>query len=70
VFAKLRSVGVEVRASDVVVREMAQLRALVASDRVRSRCNACAKPAKEGQKVAVRRPVTVENQADSSVDMP
>jgi CRP-like cAMP-binding protein len=37
VFAKLRSVGVDVRASDVVVSEVAQLRSLVASDRIRTR---------------------------------
>ena len=36
-FAKLRSVGVNVRASDVVVSEVAQLRSLVASDRIRAR---------------------------------
>jgi CRP-like cAMP-binding protein len=41
VFAKLRSVGVDVRASHVVVREMARLRELVASDRIQPRggCN-------------------------------
>jgi CRP-like cAMP-binding protein len=41
VFAKLRSVGVDVRASHVVVREMARLRDLVASDRTQPRgsCN-------------------------------
>jgi CRP-like cAMP-binding protein len=41
VFANLRSVGVDVRASHVVVNEMARLRGLVASDRIRSRgrCN-------------------------------
>jgi CRP-like cAMP-binding protein len=41
VFAKLRSVGVDVRASHVVVNEMAKLRGLVASDRIQSRggCN-------------------------------
>lgn len=37
VFAKLRSMGVDVRASDVVVSEVAQLRSLVASDRIRAR---------------------------------
>ncbi len=37
VFAKLRLVGVDVRASDVVVSEVAQLRSLVASDRIRVR---------------------------------
>jgi CRP-like cAMP-binding protein len=36
VFVKLRLMGVEVRASDVVVNEVAQLRSLVASDRIRS----------------------------------
>ena len=40
VFAKLRAVGVDVRASHVVVREMATLRGLVASDRVQPR-NSC-----------------------------
>jgi CRP-like cAMP-binding protein len=41
VFAKLRSVGVDVRASHVVVNDMAKLRGLVASDRIQSRggCN-------------------------------
>jgi CRP-like cAMP-binding protein len=41
VFARLRSVGVDVRASHVVVSEMARLRALVASDRIQPRgaCN-------------------------------
>lgn len=37
VFAKLRLVGVDVRASDVVVSEVAQLRSLVANDRIRAR---------------------------------
>lgn len=37
VFAKLRPIGVDVRASRVVVSEMAQLRGLVASDRTRAR---------------------------------
>ena len=37
VFAKLRLVGVDVRASDVVVSEVAQLRSLVASDRIKAR---------------------------------
>ncbi len=37
VFARLRSVGVDVRASHVVVGEMTRLRALVASDRIQSR---------------------------------
>ena len=36
VFAKLRSVGVDVRASNVRVADMAQLRALVASDRIQA----------------------------------
>jgi CRP-like cAMP-binding protein len=35
VFAKLRLVGVDVRASDVVVSEVSHLRSLVASDRIR-----------------------------------
>ena len=38
VFAKLRSIGVEVRASNVVVRDMAQLYGLVACDRIKARC--------------------------------
>ncbi len=38
VFAKLRSIGVDVRASNVVVRDMAQLCKLVACDRIRARC--------------------------------
>lgn len=37
VFAKLRLVGIDVRASDVVVNEVAQLRSLVAGDRVKAR---------------------------------
>ena len=37
VFAKLRSAGVDVRASDVIVNDMATLRSLVASDRIRPR---------------------------------
>lgn len=37
VFAKLRPVGIDVRASEVVVNEVAQLRNLIASDRVRAR---------------------------------
>ncbi len=37
VFAKLRSVGVEVRASHVVVSDMALLQDLIACDRIRSR---------------------------------
>jgi CRP-like cAMP-binding protein len=37
VFAKLRLVGVDVRASDVVVSEIAQLRNLIASDRIKAR---------------------------------
>jgi len=36
VFAKLRQVGVDVRASDVVVSEVAQLRSLVTSDRIKA----------------------------------
>jgi CRP-like cAMP-binding protein len=46
VFAKLRTVGVDVRASHVIVAEMARLRALVASDRIQSRgaCNGTASP--------------------------
>jgi CRP-like cAMP-binding protein len=38
VFAKLRTVGVDVRASNVVVRDMAQLCKLVACDRITARC--------------------------------
>ena len=37
IFAKLRSIGVDVRASHVVVREMAQLRGVVAGNRTRPR---------------------------------
>jgi CRP-like cAMP-binding protein len=40
VFAKLRSVGVNVRASDVIVSEVAQLRNLIASDRIKARSGA------------------------------
>ena len=41
VFARLRTVGVDVRASHVIVREMARLRDLVASERTKPRgtCN-------------------------------
>jgi CRP-like cAMP-binding protein len=46
VFAKLRSVGVNVRASHVLVSEMAQLRGLVAADRTRARRSADCKPSK------------------------
>jgi len=46
VFAKLRSIGVDVRASHVLVSEMAQLRGLVASDRIRARRSTNGKPAK------------------------
>ena len=45
VFARLRTVGVDVRASHVVVGEMARLRALVASDRIQSRGGCNGKPA-------------------------
>lgn len=38
VFAKLRTIGVDVRASNVVVRDMAQLCKLVACDRIGTRC--------------------------------
>ena len=37
VFAKLRLVGVDVRASDVIVNEVAQLRSLVTNDRIAAR---------------------------------
>jgi CRP-like cAMP-binding protein len=40
IFAKLRSIGVDVRASHVVVREMAQLRGLITRSRTRSRVGA------------------------------
>lgn len=40
VFAKLRTVGVDVRASSVSVREMAELCKLVACDRISARCPA------------------------------
>ncbi|MGB8400038.1 Crp/Fnr family transcriptional regulator [Bradyrhizobium sp.] len=36
-FAKLRSAGVDVRASDVIVGDVARLRVLIASDRIRAR---------------------------------
>ncbi len=49
VFAKLRPVGVDVRASDVAVYEMAQLRALVEGDRVRARCGSGARVARTSQ---------------------
>lgn len=44
VFAKLRPIGIDVRASNVVVRDMAQLCRLVACDRVRARGGCPAKP--------------------------
>jgi hypothetical protein len=37
VFAKLRLVGVDVRASEVVVSDVAQLRSLIADDRIKAR---------------------------------
>ena len=37
-FAKLRAVGVDVRASTVVVRDMALLCRLIACDRIKARC--------------------------------
>ena len=46
VFAKLRPIGVDVRASDVIVSEMARLRGLVVSDRIRSRGTCDGRPAK------------------------
>jgi CRP-like cAMP-binding protein len=46
VFAKLRSVGVDVRASHVLVREMASLRGLVASERIQPRGAANGKSSK------------------------
>jgi len=52
VFAKLRSLGVDVRASHVVVNEMARLRGLVASDRIRSRAGCSGKPAKTREEPA------------------
>jgi len=59
IFAKLRSVGVDVRASHVIVSEMARLRGLVASDRIqqRSECQgkptkACEEPAKAAARLA------------------
>ena len=57
VFAKLRLVGVDVRASDVVVSEVAQLRSLVASDRIRARGAAFhARPLKNGSPAPVNLP--------------
>jgi CRP-like cAMP-binding protein len=44
VFAKLRSAGIDVRASHVVVSEMTRLRGLVASDRIQSRGSCNGKP--------------------------
>lgn len=43
-FAKLRSFGVDVRASTVEVRDMAQLCRLVPSDRTKARCSIKSKP--------------------------
>jgi CRP-like cAMP-binding protein len=63
VFAKLRSVGVNVRASDVVVREMARLRDLVASDRVQPRgsCNGkSAKVCEERRRVVTNWPPSAD----------
>jgi CRP-like cAMP-binding protein len=53
IFAKLRPIGVDVRASHVVVSEMAQLRGLVAGDRTRAR--GCAN-GKSVQLAGIRRP--------------
>lgn len=44
VFAKLRSIGVDVRSSSVAVRDMAQLCGLVACDRIRTRGGCPVKP--------------------------
>jgi CRP-like cAMP-binding protein len=52
VFAKLRTIGVDVRASHVVVSEMARLRGLIASDRIQSRGSCNGKPAKACQEPA------------------
>ena len=46
IFARLRSVGVDVRASHVIVSDMANLRGLIASDRTQSRGGCNEKPAK------------------------
>jgi hypothetical protein len=46
IFAKLRSIGVDVRASHVIVSEMARLGGLVASDRIQSRATYNGRPAK------------------------
>jgi len=46
IFAKLRSIGVDVRASHVIVSEMVRLRGLVASDRIQSRATYNRRPAK------------------------
>jgi CRP-like cAMP-binding protein len=51
VFAKLRTVGVDVRASNVVVRDMAQLCKLVACDRISARC-----PVKPGRRMCSEPP--------------
>jgi hypothetical protein len=52
VFAKLRSIGVDVRASHVVVSEMSRLRGLVASDRIQSRGTCNGRPAKACEEAA------------------
>jgi CRP-like cAMP-binding protein len=46
IFAKLRSIGVDVRASHLIVSEMARLGGLVASDRIQSRATYNGRPAK------------------------
>lgn len=52
VFAKLRSLGVDVRASHVVVSEMAKLRDLVTSDRIQPRGGCNGKSAKAHEESA------------------
>lgn len=54
VFAKLRAIGVDVRASTVVVRDMAQLCKLVACDRIMARCPLKPKPVRNGLPRAAR----------------
>jgi hypothetical protein len=48
-FAKLRSIGVDVRASHVIISEMARLGGLVASDRIQSRATYNGRPAKDAR---------------------
>ena len=53
VFAKLRSVGIDVRASDVVVKDVATLQSLLVSERIRHRGSFDGKPSPGAPALAV-----------------